>query len=64
MIIMLMVLFYRRGIMGDKEFSLEAIRNFFRRKFGKGKEAKGESGFSFGEDGLDRAGNSAFGGCL
>lgn len=40
-IIMLMVLFYRRGIMGDKEFSLEAIGSFFRRKFGKGKEAKG-----------------------
>ncbi len=39
-IIMLMVLFYRRGIMGDKEFSLEKISNFFRRKRGK-KEGKG-----------------------
>ena len=40
-IIMVMVLFYRRGIMGDKEFSVEGVKNFFLRLFGKGKEKKG-----------------------
>lgn len=31
-IIMAVVLFYRQGIMGDREFSVRRIRNFFRRK--------------------------------
>lgn len=41
-IIMFVVLFYRKGIMGDREFSIERIYQFFRRRFGKtGKEAEG-----------------------
>lgn len=40
-IIMFVVLFYRKGIMGDREFSIERIYQFFRRRFGKtGKEAE------------------------
>ena len=35
-VIMAVVLFYRRGIMGDREFSLDAIANAFRRKDRKG----------------------------
>ena len=35
-VIMAVVLFYRRGIMGDREFSLDAIANAFRRKNRKG----------------------------
>ena len=35
-VIMAVVLFYRRGIMGDREFSLDAIVNAFRRKNRKG----------------------------
>ncbi len=39
-IIMAIVLFYRKGIMGDKEFSVERICNFFKKRFGgKKKEA-------------------------
>lgn len=38
-IIMVIVLFYRRGIMGDKEFSVEGIVKFFK-KPGKKKEAE------------------------
>ena len=38
-IIMIIVLFYRKGIMGDKEFSVEGICNFFKKRFGKKKEA-------------------------
>ena len=34
-IIMCVVLFYRKGIMGDKEFSIEGILNFFRNRFKK-----------------------------
>ena len=34
-VIMAMVLFYRQGIMGTKEFSVEAVYNFFKKKFGK-----------------------------
>ena len=34
-IIMFVVLFYRKGIMGNKEFSIERIYQFFRRRFGK-----------------------------
>lgn len=34
-VIMAMVLFYRQGIMGTKEFSVEALRNFFRKRFGR-----------------------------
>ena len=30
-LIMVVVLFYRKGIMGDREFSVEAIRKFFRK---------------------------------
>jgi branched-chain amino acid transport system permease protein len=37
-IIMLVVLFYRKGIMGTKEFSIEGIGRFFRRLFSKKKE--------------------------
>ena len=37
-IIMLIVLFYRKGIMGDREFSLERIGNFFK-NFGRKKTA-------------------------
>jgi len=39
-IIMIVVLFYSRGIMGSKEFSLDAIFKFFRKRFTKKK--KGE----------------------
>ena len=40
-IIMFVVLFYRKGIMGTKEFSIDGIYRFFRRVFGgkAGKEA-------------------------
>lgn len=34
-VIMVMVLFYRQGIMGTKEFSVEGCYNFFRKIFGK-----------------------------
>ncbi len=34
-IVMIVVLFYRRGIMGDKEFSPARIYNYFKRRFGK-----------------------------
>jgi len=37
-VIMAMVLFYRKGIMGDREFSLERIGNFFK-NFGRKKTA-------------------------
>jgi branched-chain amino acid transport system permease protein len=37
-IIMIVVLFYRRGIMGTKEFSIEGIDRFFRRLFAKKKK--------------------------
>ncbi len=40
-IIMCVVLFYRKGIMGDKEFSIEGIANFFRNRFGKKKVTEG-----------------------
>ncbi len=40
-IIMLMVLFYRQGIMGTKEFSVEAVQRFFKKRFGKKKAVKG-----------------------
>lgn len=40
-VIMLVVLFYRQGIMGTKEFSVEGIANFFKRKFGGKKTAEG-----------------------
>ena len=39
-VIMVVVLFYRRGIMGDREFSLDAIANAFRRKNRKGASVK------------------------
>ena len=35
-IIMAVVLFYRQGIMGDREFSVDGIARWCRRKFGKG----------------------------
>lgn len=34
-IIMLMVLFYRKGIMGTREFSVDPLIRFFKRRFGK-----------------------------
>ena len=40
-IIMCVVLFYRKGIMGEKEFSIEGIANFFRKKFKKEKVTEG-----------------------
>ena len=40
-IIMCVVLFYRKGIMGDKEFSIEGIANFFRNRFKKKKVTEG-----------------------
>ena len=40
-IIMCVVLFYRKGIMGDKEFSIEGITNFFRNRFKKKKVTEG-----------------------
>ena len=39
-IIMVIVLFYRKGIMGDKEFSVQRIYNFFKNRGKKKKEAK------------------------
>ncbi len=40
-VIMAVVLFYRQGIMGTKEFSVEGIANFFRRRFGGKKAVEG-----------------------
>lgn len=40
-VIMVMVLFYRQGIMGTREFSIEGIRNFFQKRFGKQKAVEG-----------------------
>ncbi len=40
-VIMIVVLFFRKGIMGEKEFSVEAIKGFFR-KLGKKSEKKTE----------------------
>lgn len=37
-IIMIVVLFYQRGIMGTREFSMPGITRFFRQRFGKKKE--------------------------
>ena len=37
-IIMIIVLFWRKGIMGDREFSAKGIANFFRKKFSKKEE--------------------------
>lgn len=43
-VIMAMVLFYRQGIMGTKEFSVEALQGFFRKLFGrKGVKKAGDS---------------------
>ena len=39
-VIMIVVLFFRKGIMGDKEFSWDAIINFFGRLFRKKDKAK------------------------
>ncbi|MDR0862712.1 MAG: branched-chain amino acid ABC transporter permease [Oscillospiraceae bacterium] len=36
-IIMVIVLFYRKGLMGENEFSLKGISNFFKRVFGRKK---------------------------
>ena len=41
LVIMIMVLFYRQGIMGTKEFSVEGIADFFKNKFGRKKTAEG-----------------------
>lgn len=38
-ILMVVVLFFRKGIMGDKEFSWDAIANFFKKLFRKKKAA-------------------------
>ena len=40
-IIMVIVLFYRKGIMGDREFSVEAVRRFFLKRFKKKQTAEG-----------------------
>lgn len=42
-IIMIIVLFFRKGIMGDKEFSVRGIYNFFHRKSKNGKNAGGDT---------------------
>ena len=42
-LIMVVVLFYRKGIMGDREFSVEAIRKFFRKRFKKKQAVEGGS---------------------
>lgn len=42
-IIMLVVLFYSKGIMGSKEFSIDGIIRFFRRKLSGKKKAEGEA---------------------
>ena len=42
-IIMIIVLFFRKGIMGDKEFSVRGIYNFFTGKSRKKKTAEGGS---------------------
>lgn len=41
-IIMAIVLFYRQGIMGTREFSIEGIQQFFRKHFGRRKTEGGE----------------------
>ena len=41
LIIMAIVLFYRKGLMGDREFSVEAVRKFLRKRFKKGQTAEG-----------------------
>ena len=41
---MVVVLFFRRGIMGDKEFSWDAIARFFRRIFRRNKPAAAAAG--------------------
>ena len=40
-VIMAVVLFYRQGIMGTKEFSVEGVSGFFQKKLGRKKAAKG-----------------------
>lgn len=40
-IIMIIVLFFRQGIMGTREFSIKRISNFFKRRSGKKKALKG-----------------------
>ena len=42
-IIMAIVLFYRKGIMGDREFSIEAVQKFFRKRFKKKQTVEGGS---------------------
>jgi branched-chain amino acid transport system permease protein len=37
-IIMIIVLFYRKGIMGTREFSLDALLRFFKKRFGRKKK--------------------------
>ena len=44
-VIMVIVLFYRQGIMGTREFSWQAVIDFFQRLFGKSKrKAAGDNG--------------------
>lgn len=40
-VLMIVVLFFRKGIMGDKEFSWDAIAAFFKKRFGKKKAVEG-----------------------
>lgn len=42
-IIMIIVLFFRKGIMGDKEFSVSGIYDFFHRKSDSGKKTGGDT---------------------
>ncbi|MGM9567822.1 MAG: branched-chain amino acid ABC transporter permease, partial [Clostridia bacterium] len=44
LLLMVVVLFFRRGIMGDKEFSWDAIARFFRRIFRRNKPAVAAAG--------------------
>ena len=42
-IIMAIVLFYRKGLMGDREFSIEGARRFFQKHFKKKQAVEGGS---------------------
>ena len=49
-LLMVVVLFFRRGIMGDKEFSWDAIARFFRKLFRRPEPAVAADGFGAIED--------------
>ena len=49
-LLMVVVLFFRRGIMGDKEFSWDAIARFFRKLFRRPEPAVAADGVGAIED--------------